>query len=555
MNPEEKQEALQLVVEAQKDRSGERLQGMPKSEIPHILLPYQQRWHLDKRDVRLCDKGRRIGFTWGAWAPEAVGEAALASGGMDQFYMGYNQGMAAEFIGDVAMFAKWFNVICSKVDVGYEKVVVDNEKRDIVRYKVTLASGHKIEALSAMAHNWRGRQGHARIDEAGHANDLGAVIDGAMAYLIWGGRVSIGGTHNGEDNPFSDLVKDVMRGKLPWSHHRVTFSDAIREGLYKRICLVTKKQWSPEAEREFVEQTRSKYRTVESADEELECIPKRGSGVYFSRLLLEKCAVDGLEILHYNKPATFVLDPDRLRITQQWIDDVLAPAVARLPQDLRTVLGQDFARDGDLSPIVIGQAIPASAKWRTPLRIELRKIPFDCQKLIVTWLLLHLPLFHHAKFDARGNGQSHAEAALQLVGPQRVECVQLTGGWYDTWFPRYHQAFEDGDIQTFGDEDWIADHRSVVLVKGSPRMSDARTKGADGGDRHGDTAVSGVLMWAAARQEAQPAAGESVEPEADTYRAAGFGRRASTSMFANRADAQRGAVSAAERPGRHDGTR
>jgi len=196
--------------------------------------------------------------------------------------------------------------------------------------------------------------------------------------------------------------------------------------------------WTPEAEAEFIEQTRAKYRTVESADEELECIPKRGSGVYFSRLLLEKCAVDGLKVLHFNKPATFVLDPDRLRITQEWINDVLAPAVAALPQNLRTVLGQDFARDGDLSPIVIGQAVPTSSKWRTPLRIELRKIPFDCQKLIVAWLLTNLPLFHHAKFDARGNGQSHAEAALQLVGPQRVECVQLTGGWYDTWFPRYH---------------------------------------------------------------------------------------------------------------------
>ena len=554
MTPEEKETALQLVAEKQAERAGMALAQASASEIPSILLPYQVRWHLDTADVRICDKGRRIGFTWGAWAPEAVGEAARDQGGMDQFYMGYNQGMAAEFIGDCATFARWFNVACSQIDVAFEKAIIDNERRDVVRYKITLASGRKIEALSAMPYNWRGRQGHARIDEAGHIDNLGPVIDGAMAYLIWGGRVSIGGTHNGEDNPFNDLLKDVKAGKLPWSHHHVPFSQAVREGLYRRICLVTKKPWSPEAEAAFIADVRSKYRTSEAADEELECIPMRGTGVYFSRLLLEKCAADGLQVLHYTKKPEFVLDPDRLRITQQWIDDVLQPAVHELAPDRRTVLGQDFARDGDLSPIVIGQAIAGSTKWRTPLRIELRKIPFDCQKLIVAWLLQNLPLFHHAKFDARGNGQSHAEAALQLVGPQRVECVQLTGGWYDTWFPRYHQAFEDGDIQTFGDEDWIADHRSVVLVKGSPRMSDARTKGSDGGDRHGDTAVSGVLMWAAARQEAQPAAGESVEAEPDTYRAAGFGRRASASMFGNRADALRGPVSASGRPGRHDGT-
>lgn len=550
MTPEEKETALQLVEDIQAERAGAVLAGAPASEIPHILLPYQVRWHLDTADVRICDKGRRIGFTWGAWAPEAVGEAARDQGGMDQFYMGYNQGMAAEFIGDCATFARWFGLACSQIDVAYEKAIVENERRDVVRYKITLASGHKIEALSAMPYNWRGRQGHARIDEAGHIEHLGPVIDGAMAYLIWGGRVSIGGTHNGEDNPFNDLLKDVKAGKLPWSHHHVPFSLAVREGLYRRICLVTKKPWSPVAERAFVADVRGKYRTVEAADEELECIPMRGSGVYFSRMLLEKCAADG-QVLRFAQKAEFVLDPDRLAITQRWIDDVLAPAVRALPADRRTVLGQDFARDGDLSPIVIGQDAGGGRRWRYPLRIELRKIPFDCQKLIVRWLLLNLPLLHHAKFDARGNGQSHAEAALQLLGAQRVECVQLTGAWYDTWFPRYHQAYEDGDITAFGDEDWIADHRAVVLVKGSPRMSDARTKGSDGGDRHGDTAVAGVLAWAAAREEAQPAAGESVAPDLASLRPDSMTRR-SAAMFGKRAELAGTPVGRFRGPGRYD---
>ncbi|URX63264.1 hypothetical protein KR767_04125 [Luteibacter anthropi] len=549
MTPEERDEALNLVDEIQAERAGKQLAGLPAADIPKILLPYQVRWHQDDARVRFCSKGRRVGFTFGAWAAEAALEAALAQGGMDQFYMGYNQGMAAEFIGDCATFARWYGVACSAIDVAYERAVVDNERRDIVRYKIQMASGHKIEALSAMPYNWRGRQGHARIDEAGHHQHLGPVIDGAMAYLIWGGRVSIGGTHNGEDNPFNDLLKDIRAKKLPWSLHEVPFSLAVREGLYRRIALVTKKTWSSEAESRFVAEVRSVYRTVEAADEELECIPARGTGVYFSRMLLEKCTTDGVTVLRYAKPAEFVLDPDRLRITQDWIDEVLKPAVDSLPQDQRTVLGQDFARDGDLSPIVIGQAIASTARWRTPLRVELRKIPFDCQKLIVTWLLLNLPLLHKAKFDARGNGQSHAEAALQLIGPQRVECVQLTGAWYDTWFPRYHQAFEDGDLETFGDEDWIADHRSVVLVKGSPRMSDARTKGMDGGFRHGDTAVSGVLMWAAARDEAQPSAGESVDASGDTYRPTGFGRAGSASMFGKRATLF-GPESRSGRPGR-----
>src|SRR5437868_10039419 len=98
-----------------------------------------------------------------------------------------------------------------------------------------------------MPHNWRGRQGHARIDETGHQKDLNAVLDGALAFRIWGGRISMGGTHNGEDSDFNELLKAVKAGKLPYSLHRVTFSDALREGFFKRVCLVTRKQWSKEA--------------------------------------------------------------------------------------------------------------------------------------------------------------------------------------------------------------------------------------------------------------------------------------------------------------------
>ena len=120
---------------------------------------------------------------------------------------------------------------------------------------------------------------------------LSAVIDGALAYRIWGGRISIGGTHNGEDNPFTEYVKRCIEGKLGWSHHRVRFSEAVAQGLYRRICLVTKKPWSEQAEAAFVEDVRGQYPNVESANEELECIPKRGSGVYFSRLLRNRVCV------------------------------------------------------------------------------------------------------------------------------------------------------------------------------------------------------------------------------------------------------------------------
>lgn len=534
MTPEERQTALQLVDEIQKDRSGAKLSLTP-DEVPHILLPYQVRWHQDESIVRFCDKGRRVGFTWGAWAAEAALEAALDQGGMDQFYMGYNQGMAAEFIGDCATFARWYNQICSEIDVGLESVVIGDEKRDIVTYKIKFASGNKIEALSAMPHNWRGRQGHARIDEAGHQLRLEAVIDGALAYETWGGRISIGGTHNGEENPFNDYAKRCREGKLPWSYHQVKFSDAILEGLHRRICLVTGKKWSPEAQAKFTANARAKYASSDTADEELECIPRRGSGAYFSRILIEHHGAR-VPVARFRVDGEFVTDPGRLAKTALWIHTTLKPLVEALPKDRRTVLGQDFGRSGDLSVCTPMQERAIGRGWDVPFRVELRNVPFDCQKMIVLWLMRHLPLLHQAKFDARGNGQSHAEAALQAFGASRVECVMATGAWYDEHFPKYHQAFEDGEITGCLDEDYIADHRAVVLVDGKPRMSDARITGSDGGDRHGDAAIAGVLAWAAARAEAQPPAGESIEARPGDYRASRPGRGSHRGLFGLGAD-------------------
>lgn len=102
---------------------------------------------------------------------------------------------------------------------------------------------------------------------------------------------------------------------------------------------------------------------------------------------------------------------------------------------------------------------------------------------------------------------------MQEYGSERVECVQLTGQWYDEWFPKYKAAFEGQNRGIPATEDVIDDHRQVVLVAGSPRMSASRTKGSDGLPRHGDSAVSGVLAWSAAVGGAQPSAGETVDAQ------------------------------------------
>lgn len=529
MNLEEKTQALALVDELQEKRGKQLERAGLADDVPHILLGYQARWHEDNAEVRVGEKSRRIGFTWGAMSAEAVLEAA-EDDGMDQFYVGYNLPMAAEFIGDCAFFSRAYGLIVSAIDVDMEHVVIANERRDILRYRIYLANGKKIEALSSNPHNMRGRQGHIRIDEAAFHPDLPELIKAAIAHLMWGGRVDIVSTHNGDENTFNQIIQEIRAHKIDYSLHRVTFDEALADGLYKRICLVRGLEWSPEAEKAFREKMYTRYPDASMADEELGCIPRRGSGTYMPRVLVESCQKDGIPILYFGKPSEWFLDEKRFQETDDWIRDVLKPVIDNLPPDRRTVLGQDFGRTGDLSVIWVLQEADAK-RWDTAFMLELRRMPFDVQQKILFFILDELPLFHHAKLDARGNGQSHAEQAQQKYGVTRIECVMLSQTWYAVNFPKYRAAFEDGSISVPRSEDVIADHRRVVLKKGIPGIDDGKDKGSDGFDRHGDSAVGGLLAWAASRETNQPSAGETVEADESANVPEAMQGRRRASMF------------------------
>ena len=328
-----------------------------------------------------------------------------------------------------------------------------------------------------------------------------------MAMLIWGGRVRVVSSHNGEDNLFNLMCKDIRSGKLPYRLHETTFTNALDDGLYDRVALTMGARLKEKTREEWEAKVRAQY--GEDAAEELDCIPKAGSGVYIPRAVIERAQSAGIPTIRYTKAPGYELDDKRLAETDLWIAEVLKPIVDNLA-NLRTVLGQDFGRSGDLSVAVPLQEY-AKAQWRAAFQLELRGIPFDVQSRIIGWLLDNLPLFHHAKFDARGNGQAHAEGLLQRFGPARVECVMASPSWYAANFPPYKAALEDRSVEVAYGEDVIADHRRVILKNGYPAMDDGRDKGADGKPRHGDSAIAYVLAWAATRQEGQPPAGASID--------------------------------------------
>jgi phage FluMu gp28-like protein len=486
--------------------------AVQESAAPPVLLPYQRKWVSDTSVVKVWRKSRRIGASWCDASEKALFSAAES--GQDSLYIGYSEDMTREYIEACAMWARAYSLAASEVnEFVFEENDEDGEKNSIKAFRIDFASGHKVLALSSRPRSIRGKQGKITIDEAAFHDDLPGLIKAAMAMLIWGGSVSIISSENGDDNPFRELVRDIQAGKLKYSLHETTFRDAVADGLYERVCLRLAKKWSRQAEQQWVQQIYADYGS--DASEELDCIPRMGSGVYLPRVLVERCQDKSVPILRFSQKPEFVLNDQRLAITQRWIDDVLQPELDRLP-GLRSVFGQDFGRSGDLSTMLpLQQHGPMN--WKAPFGVELRRIPFDCQKLILFALIRGLPLFHHGKLDARGNGQSHAEAALQEFGGARIECVMATQQWYAENMPQYKAALEARTIVLPGGEDIIADHRRAVMVKGLPKIDDGHDKGSDGEQRHGDMLVAALMAEAATRQEAEPAAGVSIEPEFDVF--------------------------------------
>jgi len=288
-----------------------------------LLLKYQRDWIGDTSQLKIAEKSRRTGLTWAEAADAALTAAAKKSaGGTNHFYVGSNKEMAVEFIDASAMWAKAYNKAASEI----REEVLEDEGKDILTYNIYFASGFKIQALSSRPSNMRGRQGNVTIDEAAFHDQLAEVLKAALALAMWGSKVRLISTHNGWENPFNELIQDSRSGKKDYVVHRVTLDDAVRQGLYKRICQVTGKAWSAEAEADWVAKLLRNTKTREDALEEYYCIPKQGGGAYLSRALIES-RMTPAPVLRFEASAEFNALPEykRAAAVADWINEHLKP--------------------------------------------------------------------------------------------------------------------------------------------------------------------------------------------------------------------------------------
>jgi phage FluMu gp28-like protein len=412
------------------------------------------------------------------------------------------------------MWARAFNKAAGEIEAGLWDGESD-EDRNIKTYTIRFpGSGHRVVALSSRPSNLRGRQGIIVIDEAAFHDQLAELLKAAMAMLIWGGKVRVISTHNGDTNPFNELITDIRAGKQAGAIHDIPFRQAVEQGLYQRVCLRTGKPWSQQAQDEWQAGVYKFYGA--GASEELDCIPRAGGGAWLTRALIESRMVDA-PVLRWACPQGWEMLPEHIRRAecQDWLEKVVLPELARLDPTLQSFFGEDFGRSGDLSVIAPGQ-VTQQLRRVFPFLVELRNVPFKQQEQVLFYVVDRLPRLRKGAMDARGNGQYLAEVAAQRYGGLVIDQVMLSESWYRDNTAQFKAAFEDDTITLPRDANTLDDLRAFELVRGVPRVPDKRTteKGDTGevgkNKRHGDSGVALLLGHYASRQEGAPIEFESL---------------------------------------------
>jgi hypothetical protein len=158
--------------------------------------------------------------------------------GADALYIGYSEDMTREYIDDCAMWARAYSLAASEVN----EFVFEDEDEDWARSAASRRSGSTSRAATRC---WRSPRGRAR-SAASRARSRstrplprrpGRPHQGGDGDADLGRLGAIISSHNGEDNPFNELCRDIEAGKLPYAIHNTTFREAVADGLYQRVCL------------------------------------------------------------------------------------------------------------------------------------------------------------------------------------------------------------------------------------------------------------------------------------------------------------------------------
>ncbi|CUR45536.1 Phage terminase, large subunit [Alloalcanivorax xenomutans] len=501
-----------------------------------VLMKHQRDWLALDKVIKVADKGRRTGITFAeAHDDTLIAASRKSAGGSDIFYIGDTKEKGLEFVGYCAHFAKVITQAQGQGLSGIEEFLFEDQDetgrtRQISAYRIRFASGFKIVALSSRPANIRGLQGIVVIDEAAYHPDVQGVLDAATALLIWGGRIRVISTHNGKSNPFNQLIKDIQNGVYGEDAgvYRVTFDDAVANGLFERVCMMQGKTATEAGKRAWYERIRNAYGPRKAAmREELDAIPRDGTGLAIPGVWIERAMPEVRPVLRLVLDDDFAKKPEEERIAwaADWIQRNLLPLAELLDPQSEHVFGMDFARHRHFS-VLLPAALSSTLNRDAPFVIEMANVPTRQQEQILWALIDLLPKFAGGAIDATGPGQTIAEYTGGRYG-DGIHQVVLSRKWYGEWMPKFVGAFEDSTITLPRDKSMEADMRAIEMIDGIPMVPhvDRRDMKEPELFRHGDGAIAGALMWFASLHRTIESFGYRPVPKNPTGRNADHRRR------------------------------
>ncbi|OOZ41649.1 hypothetical protein BOW53_02935 [Solemya pervernicosa gill symbiont] len=511
-----------------------------------LLMLHQVDWIklCHAHDLAIAEKGRRTGITFASALDGAITAASIKSAGGDNvYYVGDTKEKGLEFIGYCAHMAK---VMASAMGKGWNGIEVflfedqqpDGSSKQITAYRIRYATGFQIVALSSNPANIRGLQGIVVIDEAAFHQNVQAVIDAATALIIWGGKIRIISTHNGAGNPFNQLIKDSRAGLNDFRVYFVSFDNAVANGLYERVCFMKGWEYSRENEQAWYDKVRNSYTNKAAMLEELDAVPREGSGVAIPGILVENAMPEERPILRLTLDNDFVAQGEAYKRSwcEEWINDRLTDLLTALNPKQQHHYGSDYARHADfavVAPIVTRQNLDRSV----PFTIEMHNVPTRQQEQILWHMIDHLPRFGGGFMDATGSGATLAEYTADKYGRPLINEVMLNDKWYRENMGKVQNAFEDGVIEIPRDADIKNDLRQLQLINGIIKLPGLRTSDTKNAafKRHGDSAIAIAMAYLASLSDVESYAYHSATNPRRSNKAddlqrtvrttAGFGRR------------------------------
>lgn len=497
-----------------------------------VLMKHQVGWISMQQglDIAVCEKGRRTGITFAQALDDTITAATEKDAGGDNvWYMADTREKGLEFIGYVGKFSQ---IVARGQATRIEQHIFldqrsDGSSREIQAFRVRFASGFRITALSSRPENIHGLQGLVDLDEAALHKDVSSVLESATALLIWGGRIRVWSSHRGKKNPFHQLVLDIRAGRYGKRAKviRITFDDAVANGLYERVCALRGVAATVDGKKDWYTAIRAAYGPRKAAmREELDVIPRDGDGSAIPGVWIERAMPEVRPVLRIVFDDDFPRRPEKERETwcATWIALNLLPQIKAAQAGFtgRWAIGMDFARHRHFS-VIKPARITQDLRRDVPFIIELANAPTRQQEQILWALLDALERWTFAG-DASGPGQTLMEYTGDRYGRAElndgigtyqggpVHEIVLSRAWYGTWMSKYITLFEDGFITLPRDASLEDDHRAIEYVDGIPmvpKLERADLKDADL-IRHGDGAIAGALMQFAALNPVEP-----VKPE------------------------------------------